>query len=175
MKEDPLELDTRKRIYNLIKESPGIHFREISRRLDIPVGVVEYHIHYMLKRDMIIGKKEGRYKRYYAEGKHGSREKQVFPFLRKKVPREVLINLLMEPGLRHRDLKEKLQVSGSTLTFHLKKMIKKGVIEEKKDGKHKIYFVSDPESASKSLILYKESFMDDLVDNFTDTWLELEL
>lgn len=174
MKDEPLELDTRKRIYNLIKESPGIHFREISRRLEIPVGVVEYHIHYMLKREMIVARKEGRYKRYYAEGKHGSREKRVFPFLRKKIPREILVNLLMEPGMRHRDLKERLGVSGSTLTFHLKKMIKKDVVEEQKEGKHKRFYVHDPESASKSLVMYRESFMDDLVDNFTDTWMKLE-
>jgi len=64
MKNEPLELDTRKRIYDLIDSTPGIHFREISRRLDIPMGVVEYHIHYLMKKDMIIARKEGRYKRY---------------------------------------------------------------------------------------------------------------
>lgn len=174
MKEDPLELDTRKEIFDLIRESPGIHFREISRRLDIPMGVVEYHIHYMLKRDLIVARREGRYKRYYAEGKHGSREKKVLPFLRKDVPRQILMNLLMEPGLRHRDLKEKMDVSGSTLTFHLKKMIRKDIIEEKEEGGHKRFYVADRESVSRSLIMYKESFMDDLVDSFTDTWMKLE-
>ncbi|MGA1822876.1 MAG: winged helix-turn-helix transcriptional regulator [Thermoplasmatota archaeon] len=174
MKDDPLELDTRKRIFDLIESSPGIHFREIARRLDIPMGVVEYHIHYMIKRDMIISKKEGRYKRYYTEGKHGSREKTVLPFLRKDVPRKIIMHLMLNPGSRHRDLKDQLNVSGSTLTFHLKKMIRKGVLEEKEDEGTKRFYVVDPDSVSRSLIMYKKSFMDDLVDSFTDTWMELE-
>ena len=94
MKEDPLQLDTRKLIFDLIENSPGIHFREISRRLEIPMGVVEYHINYMLKRDMIVARMEGRYKRYYTEGKIGSKEKRVLAFLRKDVPRAIILFLI---------------------------------------------------------------------------------
>ncbi|MGA1820184.1 MAG: winged helix-turn-helix transcriptional regulator [Thermoplasmatota archaeon] len=174
MKEDPLQLDTRKQIYDLIESSPGIHFREISRRLDIPMGVVEYHINYMLKRDMIVARMEGRYKRYYTEGKIGSREKSVLAFLRKDIPRAVIMHLMLNPGARHRDLKSELGISGSTLTFHLKKMIKKGIILEEGEESSSGYRVADPDTVSRTLIIYKKSFMDDLVDSFTETWMEME-
>lgn len=174
MSDDPLKLDTRKRIFDLIESSPGIHFREISRRLDIPMGVVEYHINYMLKREMIIARREGRYKRYYTEGKVGSRDKKVLAFLRKDVPRSILMYLMLNPGARHRELKKELEIGGSTLSFHLKKMMKKEVVREETDEGAKLFFVTDPESVSRSLLLYKKSFMDDLVDSFTDTWLEME-
>jgi len=173
MKEDPLELDTRRIIYEVIESSPGIHFREISRRLDIPMGVVEYHINYMLKRDMIVARKEGRYKRYYTEGKIGSKEKKVLAFLRKDVPRAIIMHLMLNPGARHRDLKGELGISGSTLSFHLKKMLRKDVIREEEDEGHKRFHVVDPETVSHTLIIYKRSFMDDLVDSFTDTWMEM--
>jgi predicted transcriptional regulator len=175
MNEDPLELDTRKRIYSLIESTPGIHFREISRRLEIPMGVVEYHLHYLMKKDMIISRKEGRYKRYYTEGKVGSRDKKVLAFLRKEVPRKILMHLMLDPGARHRDIKEELGISGSTLTFHLKKMIKKDVVKEEELNGGKGFFVVDPEAVSRTLILYKRSFMDDLVDSFTETWMEMDL
>lgn len=175
MPEDPLELDSRRSIYELIDSSPGIHFREISRRLDIPMGVVEYHLYYLLKNDMIIARKEGRYKRYYTEGKVGSRDKKVLAFLRKKVPREVLIYLMLNPDSRHKDIKNELKVSGSTLSFHMKRMIKKGVIEEDEEGGTKKFRVKDPEAVSRMLIRYKKSFMDDLVDSFTETWMEMDL
>jgi predicted transcriptional regulator len=174
MKEDPLELDTRRMIYDLIESSPGIHFREISRRLDIPMGVVEYHINYMLKRDMIVARREGRYKRYYTEGKIGSNEKRVLAFLRKDVPRAIILHLMLNPGSRHRDLKGELGISGSTLTFHLKKMVKKEIIREEEGEGPKRFFVVDPETVSRTLIIYKRSFMDDLVDSFTDTWMDME-
>jgi predicted transcriptional regulator len=175
MKEDPLELDTRKRIYSLIESTPGVHFREISRRLEIPMGVVEYHLHFLLKKDMIIARKEGRYKRYYTEGKVGSRDKRVLAFLRKDVPRKILMYLMLEPGSRHRDLKDELKISGSTLTFHLKKMIKKEVVKEEESDGSKRFYVVDPEAVSRTLISYKRSFMDDLVDSFTETWMEMDL
>jgi predicted transcriptional regulator len=174
MKEDPLQLDTRKRIFDLIENTPGIHFREISRRLEIPMGVVEYHINYMLKRDMIVARMEGRYKRYYTEGKIGSKEKRVLAFLRKDVPRAIIMHLMLNPGARHRDLKAELGISGSTLSFHLKKMIKKEVIVDKGEGGKKEFYVVDPDTVSRTLIIYKKSFMDDLVDSFTDTWMDME-
>jgi predicted transcriptional regulator len=174
MKEDPLQLDTRRMIFELIESSPGIHFREISRRLDIPMGVVEYHINYMLKRDMIIARMEGRYKRYYTEGKIGSKEKRVLAFLRKDIPRNVIMFLMLNPGARHRDIKAELGISGSTLSFHLKKMIKKEVLQEEGEGGKKKFFVTDPDTVSRTLIIYKKSFMDDLVDSFTDTWMDME-
>jgi len=154
-------------------ETPGVHFREIGRRLDIPMGVVEYHLNYLLKKEMIVARMEGRYKRYYAEGKLGSRDKRVLAFLRQEIPRNILMELLMEPGLRHKELRKRLDISGSTLTFHLKKMIKKGVIEERGKGRSKTYHVQDPDAVSRSLLQYKGSFMDDLVDSFTETWLDM--
>ncbi|MFW3146300.1 MAG: winged helix-turn-helix transcriptional regulator [Thermoplasmatota archaeon] len=175
MKEDPLQLDTRREIFELIKSSPGVHFREISRRLDIPMGVVEYHINFLLKRDMIVARKEGRYKRYYTEGKVGSRDKKVLAFLRKDIPRAILMYLMLNPGARHRDIKSELDIGGSTLSFHLKKMIRKEVVREEDEEGTKRFYVADPESVSKTLIVYKKSFMDDLVDSFTETWLDMEL
>ncbi|MEA3558082.1 MAG: transcriptional regulator [Candidatus Thermoplasmatota archaeon] len=174
MKEDPLKLDTRKNIFDLIQSSPGVHFREISRRLEIPMGVVEYHINFMLKREMIVARREGRYKRYYVEGKVGSRDKRVLAFLRKDVPRSILMYLMLNPGSRHKELKSELGIGGSTLSFHLKKMIKKEVIREDGSGGPKRFYVMDTESVSRSLILYKKSFMDDLVDSFTETWMDME-
>jgi hypothetical protein len=46
--------------------------------------------------------------------------------------------------------------------------------EEDVDGTKRFYVV-DPESVSRTLILYRRSFMDKLVDSFTETWLDLEL
>jgi predicted transcriptional regulator len=175
MSNDPLELDTRKRIYQLIESTPGIHFREVSRRLDIPMGVVEYHIHFLIKKDMIIARKEGRYKRYYTEGKVGSRDKKVLAFLRKEVPRNIIMHIMLNPGARHRDLKKELDLSGSTLSFHIKKMIKKEVIREDESDGTKRFYIIDVEAVSKMLLVYKKSFMDDLVDSFTDTWMEMDL
>jgi predicted transcriptional regulator len=175
MDEDPLQLETRKRIFELVQASPGVHFREISRRLELPMGVVEYHLNFLIKRDMIVDRKEGRYRRYYAEGKIGSREKRVLSYLRKDIPRTILMHVMLHPGARHRDIKSELEISGSTLSFHLQHMISDEVLKEVDEGGTKRFYVVDPDSVSRTLILYRRSFMDRLVDSFTETWLDLEL
>jgi len=167
------EEGTRDRVLEMVRRTPGIHFRELGRRLGLPMGAVEYHIHQLLKQDLIVARSEGRYKRYYAEGKHGSEEKRNLSYLRKPVPRSILIRLMLEPGSRHKDLKEALSLTGSTLTFHLQKLIGDGLVTEKDDGGTKRFYVSDPKAVSMSLIKYKGSFMDELVESFADTWLEL--
>ena len=43
------------------------------------------------------------------------------------------------------------------------------------EGSTKRFYVTDPEAVSRTLIMYKRSFMDDLVDSFTDTWMEMDL
>jgi hypothetical protein len=53
-------------------------------------------------------------------------------------------------------------------------MLKKEVIREEEGEGPKRFYVVDPETISRTLIIYKRSFMDDLVDSFTDTWMDME-
>ena len=65
MASDALELDSRRKIYEQVEKVPGIHFRELSRRLKIPTGVIEYHLRYLETHELIVSRREGRYKRYF--------------------------------------------------------------------------------------------------------------
>jgi hypothetical protein len=53
-------------------------------------------------------------------------------------------------------------------------MVKKGVLREEEKGGGKEFFVEDPDTVSRTLIIYKKSFMDDLVESFTETWMDME-
>ncbi len=39
-----LELETRRTIFEFIRQNPGSHLREIQRRLGLPIGVLNFHI-----------------------------------------------------------------------------------------------------------------------------------
>lgn len=49
-KEDSLALETRRKIYNLILNYPGLHEREIARKLNLSLSTLDYHLHYLEKR-----------------------------------------------------------------------------------------------------------------------------
>lgn len=174
-KDNTLDLDSRRRIYDLIKSSPGTHFREIERRLSLPTGVIAYHIKYLEDKDMIISKTEGRYKRYYIEGKLGSKDKKLMSILRQEIPRRILMHLIMNPGATHTDLKKLFSISPSTLSFHIKKLVDINAIEKVKEGRSHLYFVVNEEEVAKALVSYKKSFLDSVVDSFTNTWMEMNI
>jgi predicted transcriptional regulator len=176
MKEDPreaLELDTRKRIYQFLEEVPGAHFREIHRRLEIPTSVVEYHLKYMENRDLVVSRMEGRYKRYYVQGAMGSADKTLLSLLRQKVPRRIVMQVALRPGINHRELTDAIRISPSTLSYHMKKLVSKGVIRQAREGRQNTYWLVDETGVARALMTYKEGFMDEAVDSFTEIWLDI--
>ena len=52
-KDEILENENRKKIYETIERSPGIHLREIQRILDMPLTTLEYHLSYMTRKKII--------------------------------------------------------------------------------------------------------------------------
>ena len=171
--EQALELDTRRRIYRFLEEVPGAHFREVHRRLDIPTSVVEYHLKYLENRDMGVSKMEGRYKRYYIQGRMGSADKGLMSLLRQKVPRHIVMHIALNPGVNHRELTEAVSISPSTLSYHMKKLVSKEVVRQEREGRQNRYWLVDEEGAARALMEYKESFLDEVVDSFTETWLDI--
>jgi predicted transcriptional regulator len=173
--DEALDLDTRRRIFDFLKTAPGTHFRELERQLSLPTGVIAYHLKYLEDADMIVGKVEGRYKRYYIEGKMGSKDKKLMSVLRQEIPRRILMHLIMNPGSTHKQLKVLFTISPSTLSFHIKKLVDVGAITKIKEGRESFYFVENEEEIAKALISYKRSFLDSVVDSFTNTWMEMNL
>ncbi|MBI4174683.1 MAG: transcriptional regulator, partial [Candidatus Aenigmarchaeota archaeon] len=69
-----LNLEARRQIYNVIVESPGLHFREIQRRTALATGSLDYHIHFLHKNGMIRTERDKNYVRYYPLTKNWSDE-----------------------------------------------------------------------------------------------------
>lgn len=174
-KDHVLDLETRKNIYDHVCTAPGSHFREIQRRLKISSSVVEYHLKYLEDRDMIVARKETRYKRYYIAGKIGAKDKSFMSILRQKVPRQIVLHVLLNPGTSHKDLREMFAISPSTLSFHLQKLLKNEIIKQVKDGRANTYWVINEDDVADVLVRYQRGFIDPMVDSFVETWLEIHL
>lgn len=172
-KEKGLELKTRRAIYYHILKNPGLHEREIARQLDMPLSTLDYHLYYLKKRELIHAKSDGHYTLYYITGKIGARDKLILACLRQNVPRRVVIYLLLNKFCTHKELCTHLDLAPSTTSFHLKKLVEKNIINRKEIGRETVFSVIEPDHISDLIISYKKSFLDDAVDRFVDTWLEL--
>lgn len=93
LKEDILKLKTRQEIYNFILKYPGLHLREISRRMNISLGGLRHHLNYLKKHGLIVTKTHGRYTRFYVIQKVDEKEKEIINLLRQEVPRKIILLL----------------------------------------------------------------------------------
>jgi predicted transcriptional regulator len=72
------EIETKRRIYNFILKNPGLHMRELSRKMNIPYSTLKYHLYYLKNRELIIVRPSGKYYRFFVSNKNSVIE--ILPF-----------------------------------------------------------------------------------------------
>jgi DNA-binding transcriptional ArsR family regulator len=189
---DLLELKTRKQIYDFIHKYPGIHLREIIRKLDLSEGTIRYHLKYLEKNEVINKKIEDGYSRFYATNSVSSVNKKILQLMRKQVPRNIMLYLLVSTYASQKNLSDELIKTPSTIKFHLKKLIKMEIIEEatqekgfvfttyknvkkmryKPQGREIVYMLKDPYLIYDLFVTYKNKLFDNGTTKEVLDWLD---
>ena len=191
--EAALELPIRRKIYDEISRTPGIYFRDLQRRLGLPVGSLDYHLHYMEARGIVVSRQGERYNRYYISGTTVEEDRKIMAALRIGGQRRILMRLLLHPGLTIKEISDGVGLSPGAVAFHIKRrfilgVVKKGVAPAAQDvggagaccsdtaggARSACYIVSDPDKAAGLLVKYKPGFLDSGVDRFVESWVELK-
>jgi predicted transcriptional regulator len=176
-----LELETRRAIYNLVLSQPGLHLREIQRQLEMHVNLVEYHLHHLMASELIVSLHQGGYNRFFPAQSPGSggnvdrltsTEKRVLGLMRQPMPLRIMVYLLASGLALHKDICTHLGCAPSTLTYHMKKLLKAEVVIQKTAGEGKGYHLTDKRSVARLLMAYRPAPFDQ-VDAFTELWLDL--
>jgi predicted transcriptional regulator len=163
-------IETRQQIYEFISKFPGVHFREIKRSLNLAVGTLQYNINQLKKDQLIIAKKDGEYVRFYAIGIVTESEKNILSLLRQKPIRHIVILLLTKEKVNHQNISKELNLSPATTSWYLNKMLESKIADRKKIGREVYYHLTNPDEITKTIVAYKESFLDKIVDRFIEIW-----
>lgn len=166
-----LDLEIRRQIYSLIVKNPGIHAREIAQMLSVSGQLTDYHLLCMERQDLITAVKEEGYRRYYCKGKLGIKERRRIAILRQEIPLKIVLHLLKHPNLKHREVLEYFDISKSTLSYHLKKLVKHEIISEHIIGRAKEYKVINEKEIMELLIRYKPYSRKEALK---DAWVDLK-
>lgn len=125
-----LENGNRLKMYNFIRDNPGIYFRELTAQLKINKGTAEYHLKILEMAGLITSMQNKTYKRYFLNDSAFSNSDQaVLSALREDMPRKILITLLKNPGLSHGEIANAIGISRSTVIWHMKTLKNCGIIE----------------------------------------------
>lgn len=163
---DPLDLETRKRIYECVRTNPGVHFREIQRRTSMSIGVLEYHLNHLVDRGLLTVDRAESFSRYFPGGQIDKGKQRILSALRQEIPRGMILFLLRKPGATHGELLANFTISGGTLSYHISKLASMGVLQVEKVGRESRLTVIDPDKVADLLIVYRRTFLDKLVDDF---------
>jgi predicted transcriptional regulator len=182
MDKEILAVKTRKDLYDFVRKNPGYHLREVSRALNLSITLADYHLRFLEKHELISSAMDGEYKRFYPRSTPGQldvraalteAQKQVLAFLRQPVPLKVIEVLMEREAGTHKEILERVSVSPSTLSHHLRKMEAAGIIDHA-EPKERGYRVTDPKSVARLMTTY-ELATPDQVDTFIRVWGEFRL
>jgi len=163
LNDDPvLDLEARRRIYAHILDQPGAYLREIQRAVDMPMGMLEYHLGRLEKAGLVTVLQED-HKRFFPE-KMDARDKRYVALLRQKACRDVVVHLLTRPGASHKELRSATALLPSTLSYYLARLVDAGLASREKDGRLTRYSLVDAERAQGVLVQYRPTFLDRVLD-----------
>ena len=128
-RDDLLKIKMRSIIYRFILENPGLHFRELGRRLNIPRSTLGYHLNYLKKQGLTITKKDYKYSRYFISEDISKSEKTILSIIRAEAARDVLLYIWIMVVASRTEIAKELDKHPTTVEFHLKRLLECGVIE----------------------------------------------
>lgn len=170
--DDVLELETRRKIYELVQKNPGLHLSRIAELLGMRTSLVEYHLIFLEKNQVITPSKESGYARYFVKDSIGVNDKKTLSILRQDVPLRIILYLLKNVRAQHKGILENFDVSPSTLSYHLKKLVKNEIISVQTFGEERGYFIKNREEIIRILVQYKPYSM---IESFKDIWVDLSI
>ncbi|MCG7840529.1 MAG: helix-turn-helix domain-containing protein [Methanomassiliicoccales archaeon] len=167
--DEPLDLESRRRIFELIRSRPGTYMREMERELDMQVGMLTYHLRVLTDAGMVRTEEEGNHQRYFPSEGFVLADRKILSDLRNRSTRAILMHALDRDSINFSDLLILVGVSKSTLSYHIKRLAAAGLIKVSKDGGTSVSVV-DPKKLADLLVWVEEDMIRDAADALIDIW-----
>ncbi|ASI99015.1 winged helix-turn-helix transcriptional regulator [Thermococcus celer] len=162
-----------KLVLEFIKENPGLNFNELSRRLGLAKGDLQYHVHRLEKLGLITSRRSGLKRHYFPVGIFDESEKDVLTLLSSENLRGIVMFMITKPGVTQKELCDELDLSAPTVNYYVDKLEKLHLVRSIKDGKFvKYYFTGDAELFIKLIQNYYPSLLERWADRIVDIFME---
>ena len=130
-----LEHETRTAIYDHIRAHPGIRLGTLVKDLEINRGTLRYHLGKLQEFGMIATAVVGGQTGYFENRqKYSALEEKALIHLKNPNTREILAILLESPAASRRDLAERLGITASSVSWHLRRLKADGIVLREKVG-----------------------------------------
>lgn len=136
--EDIFENENRIKILKQILNNPGIHHNELLRSCQLQKGQLQWHLDVLLRNQIIKKEKYGQFTLYFPITPSFGTVDKLKNFLSKsKTTSEILKIIQNNPGINSSEISRILNLSSSTIKYHIDKLSEENLIILKRKG-HKI-------------------------------------
>jgi predicted transcriptional regulator len=129
----------RKKMYEMIKARPGIHFSELQRELDLKQGVLSYHLNVLEKNEFVKSIQDGTYRRFYLFD-----DKIELEFRLHEMQEKILMVISQKPGITQSKISKALGRNKMVINYHLKILLETGILHMEREGRETHCYIDDP-------------------------------
>jgi DNA-binding transcriptional ArsR family regulator len=142
-RENIFENDMRTRIYELIARQPGVTIGEVARQVGLSHPTVRYHINMLQKNELIVFLDQGN-KLMLFRNRHefGEREREIVALIRSVEAMRVYDCIAASPWILRKELAEQLGISRTSVNWHLRSLMKCGLVGETREQGKGFLFAS---------------------------------
>jgi DNA-binding MarR family transcriptional regulator len=165
-------------LLSFVQRYPGVHLREIRRRLGIPIGTLDYHLYRLGREGLITVRFNGGYKCAFpavaaeTRGPIPDQDQKLLALLRQPVPRALLLHLYLDGPSPPAGLAVDLGTSPTNLAYFLRRLEGAGVLVREGAGPDRRVRLADPKRVHEILLLFPP-LPEGVVDRFQRFWQEL--
>lgn len=172
-----LEHPIRQEVYRWICENPGAYFFEIANALSIPTGTLSWHLRVLEAEGLLEKVKFGGRVIFFPRYLRNAKIEKALLLLRNENVRRIFDIVASNPGISQSEIVERFGLHQDTMRWHMKRMIKAGLIRVEKEGRRNKYYLGEAGKAIVSGEVRKisPSFVDFLMDRLHSERLSPEL
>lgn len=159
-------------IRRLLEAYPGLHLREVARRLEVDVRTAAYHLDRLERAGYLSPLRLGGHKRYFPRRAREAgevvdrRDKPLLSHLRSPVVLSLVLQLLTLGPRGLTALAEEGDLAPSRARYHLAKLVRAGIVRHAENGAP--YALREPDRIRD--LLWEYGPPRDQVEGFLDLW-----
>ena len=149
-----------------IDRNPGVRYRELLRIFHLGNGVLTYHLSILERIGKIrADRRKNKITRYYLTGVPHE-DTYLIGQMKNKVTRQLILFILEHNHCTFGEIVENSGKAPSTISWHLNRLRDAGIISVLLGDRSQHYTIVDSREIKKILVIYKDAFLDKIVDNY---------
>lgn len=143
-KSELLDNTHRDRVFQLIRDTPGLGVSEIAQQTGLGWGTTVYHLDRLERAQMVTSERAGLHRCYFPIGTVGRDERKAHGLLKGDTTRSIATFLVERPGATQTEMCEALGMTASAASKQLTKLENAGLVRREREWKTVRLFPQGP-------------------------------